>query len=518
MLVLRARGGDLRALDDYRQHIDTGIVGWAGRNRQRALVNDVARDPRFVPVPGIDTITSELALPLVAGDRVLGVLDIESDRPIGEDDAAAFEIVADQLGVAIANAELFATVEGMLDQTRLLYETSQRISTAMTVEEVVAAYLEQVALRGRYACTVVLYEFDAAGERIAVDLCGRWLPGHQGIDFTPERIPYTVRLLDPALDAGETVRISDVFTDPRASQTLREIQRASGRPALAFIPLIARGTRIGAVILSYPSVHSWPEAELRPYEITAAQLATALDTRMQQQLFYERGRQLAVVAERQRIARELHDSITQNLFSMTLAAQTISTAFERDAAEGNQRVGRLLELGQQALVEMRALLAELHPLESPSTPESTGGAVPTIYLVRRQGLVTALRTHVAGLTDDSVAVTLDSEGYISQPEEWEEPLFRIAQEALNNVAKHARARHVTIRLTTSEGQTYLAVTDDGVGFSSGPAPAGAAIGQLGLTSMRERAASLGARLDVRSAPGAGTTVEVILPAVKASRV
>ena len=116
----------------------------------------------------------------------------------------------------------------------------------------------------------------------------------------------------------------------RASPELREIQARDRRPAVAMIPLMARGRRIGLVILSSPSIHQWSSADLRLYQATAAQLANAIDTRFQQSLLYERGQELAVLEERQRLARELHDSVTQMLFSMTLIAQSLAPAWQRE--------------------------------------------------------------------------------------------------------------------------------------------------------------------------------------------
>jgi len=150
------------------------------------------------------------------------------------------------------------------------------------------------------------------------------------------------------------VRISNVYTDPRVSPALRALQAKSGRPALAMIPLIVRGERIGLVILSYPTIHDWLDAELHPYQITAAQLATAIDSRRQQARVAQHDQQFAVLEERRRLAAELHDSVTQLIFSTTLIAQSIGPAWRRDPAEGEQRVQRLLELSQTAQPGHRA--------------------------------------------------------------------------------------------------------------------------------------------------------------------
>jgi signal transduction histidine kinase len=275
------------------------------------------------------------------------------------------------------------------------------------------------------------------------------------------------------------------------------------------IPLIVRRLRIGLVILSYPAVYKWSESDLWPYQVTAAQLATAIDTRRQQLLLVQSSQQVAVLQERQRLARELHDSVTQLIFSMTLIAQSIAPVWARDPAEGQKRIDRLLELSQSALAEMRVLLFELRsPEERP--PALSGARVPGITYLRHEGLVAALRQHIASGQLSDLMISLESEGYRPQPLEVEVAVFRITQEALNNVGKHARATEVAIRLSESEGGLCLAVADDGVGFvvenGSGHSPGG-----LGLHTMRERARALGGRLEIKSMPGQGTTVKVYLP-------
>jgi signal transduction histidine kinase len=337
----------------------------------------------------MDDVCAELAVLVVVGDRLLGVLNVESTRPLSEEDAVDLESVADQLGVAIDNARLFARTQQTLAETQLLYETSRRMSTSMDVDEVIDAYLEQVAARGRYVCTVMLYAFDKVGQRTAAIIRGRWTP-REGRVHLEERLSYTRDAFDPLLDAGKTVTIADFRRDPRVSAELRCIQSGNKRPAWAMIPLMVRSQRIGLVILSYPFVHRWSEAGLQPYQATAALLAAAIDSRQQHLLLIERGQRLAVLEERQRLARELHDSVTQLVFSMTLIAQSIAPAWRRDSAEGERRVTRLLELGQSTLTEMRALLAELRPAEDTAVASAAEGAMPKISWVRRDGLEAAL--------------------------------------------------------------------------------------------------------------------------------
>ncbi|MBI1876730.1 MAG: GAF domain-containing protein [Chloroflexi bacterium] len=338
-LALRASSGlyTTAEIGNYHQKVDQGIVGAAIQARHYLLINDVWRDPRYLSIPSGDTISAELAVPIIIGERLVGALNIESEQPMGDEDAAGFEIIADQLGVAIENARLFEEIQSALNETQLLYQTSQRISTAMDVDEVIHAYLEQVAARGRYACSVVLYELDELGQRAATVVRGQW--NHEkGLLHLQDHMPYSRDALDPPLDTGQTITVADVAADPRVPAGLRVMQIEAGRPALAFIPLMVRGQRIGLVVLSDTGPHQWEPADLHAYQATAAQLATAIDSRRQHYLLSERGRQIAVLKERQRLARDLHDSVTQLIFSMTLIAQSIAPAWRRDQVEAERRI------------------------------------------------------------------------------------------------------------------------------------------------------------------------------------
>ena len=468
---------------------------------------------------------SVIGVPIRWRGEMIGFFGIGCEAPyrFTAQDQETLELFAQYAAVAIHNARLFEASKDALDEMRLLYETSQRIGLGRDVDDVITAYLEQVAQRTRYVCNVCLYEFDAEGQRTAVVVRGRWNPD-TGFQHLEDRVSYSKDDLDPVLDAGQTVTISDVRRDLRVSDDLRSMQEESGRLALAMIPLMVRGRRMGLVVLSYPGVYEWSETSLRPYHATAAQLAIAIDSRMQQRLLYERGQQLAVLQERDRLARELHDSVTQLLFSTTLIAQSIAPAWKRDPLEGQRRVDRLLELSQTALREMRSLLFELRPVEETEPPALRGGAGKALTgpeRVRRFGLLEALRALGTDFSHDGVQV--DVRTYEFSPANFraaggpgnettiEPDIYRIVQEALNNAIKHARAQEILVMLDGSDPeQLCLSISDDGVGFVPGSGEESQA-GGFGMKTMRERAESVGGSLRVISAPGKGTTIEVKIP-------
>jgi PAS domain S-box-containing protein len=203
--------------------------------------------------------------------------------------------------------------------------------------------------------------------------------------------------------------------------------------------------------------------------------------------------ELASSEERSHLARELHDSVTQALFSMTLLSRSIELLLDKDPSKVPEKLVSLRELQRDALAEMRALIFELRPGN-----------------IEEAGLIQALRTHSASLSGRiGLPVVVEADLAERPPIEVEETLYRIAQEALHNVVKHAGARQVRLEIGRVPDGVRIRVTDDGRGFDPTKVPDG----HLGLAGMRSRAERLGGRLSVTSTPGSGTTIEVVVPEV-----
>lgn len=203
----------------------------------------------------------------------------------------------------------------------------------------------------------------------------------------------------------------------------------------------------------------------------------------------EQAEQAAATAERERLARELHDSVTQTLYTVASMAEVLPEVWERYPEEGRRGLGSLRHLTRSALAEMRALLLELRP---------------AALAQRRLGeLVQQLAEAMEARTPTSIAVTVTGDREL--PDEVQVALYRIAQEALNNVVKHAQADEATVGLSHEADRTVLWIQDDGRGFE----PSAVESGGMGLENMNERARGIGAELVLRSQPGEGTEVRVI---------
>jgi len=206
--------------------------------------------------------------------------------------------------------------------------------------------------------------------------------------------------------------------------------------------------------------------------------------------------ELAAGQERAHLARELHDSVTQALFSMGLTLRTLELLLGSDTDAARVKLAELRELQKDALAEMRTLIFELRP----SSLES-------------DGLVQALRTHATAVQRRTgLIIVVDAEPIDRLPLPAEEALYRIGQEAIHNIVKHANASNATIRIVRDAGHVRLTVTDDGTGFDPDEVPRG----HLGLIGMRQRVELVGGELQVESRAGHGTSVEARLPAPEAA--
>jgi signal transduction histidine kinase len=214
------------------------------------------------------------------------------------------------------------------------------------------------------------------------------------------------------------------------------------------------------------------------------------------ELYTRHAETFAATEERNRLARELHDSVTQKLFSMTLSAEAARMIYDKDPAGVVTLLQRLQELSHDSLDEMRVLLKKLRP-----------------KTISHEGLIPALEQHIRERKDtDGLAVDLVVEGGSrSTSPHIEEPLFRVVQEALNNVVKHSGANSARIVLRLEKELLSLRIEDMGRGFNQAETEHGAA--HLGLSSMRERVSIMGGKFNIESEPGQGTRIYVEVPTI-----
>jgi len=300
-------------------------------------------------------------------------------------------------------------------------------------------------------------------------------------------LPRTHGLLGAMLEDPAPFRTRDIKQDPRYGGW------PSAHPLMSSfigVPIVSRGEIIGAFYCTdKEGAAEFTDEDQLFISMLAAHAASAIENAR----LFERSRELSVVEERNRLARDLHDSVTQTLFSVVLTAEATSTLLDRDIVQAKAQLARLQELSRDALKEMRSLIFELRSAE-----------------LEADGLVATLRKHldVVGRVR-RIPIELHVEGECRLAPDMEGELFRIAQEALNNALKHSRSQRIDVDLRIASGRVTLEVRDDGRGFD--PQAPNVRSKRLGLTSMRERAEAMGGRLRVESTPGEGTVVRVEVP-------
>jgi signal transduction histidine kinase len=296
-------------------------------------------------------------------------------------------------------------------------------------------------------------------------------------------LPRTHGMLGAMLHSPEPHRTHDITADPR----FRGWWPRAHPQMRSFlgVPIVARGEVIGAIYLTEREDGAdFTADDQRLIELLAAHAAIAIENAR----LHERSRELSIVSERNRLARDLHDNVTQRLFGVKLAAESALTLLDRDPRAAGVELKRVSDLARGAMEELRAVVFELRPAS-----------------LEAEGLATVLRKHVEVLrrvTGQAIDLHVCEVPRLGAARATQ--VLRIAQEALGNALRHADASRIEVRLNA----TSLTVSDDGVGFDpEGPEVRGQ---RLGLTSMEERAAEVGGVLTVRSERGLGTTVELLL--------
>jgi signal transduction histidine kinase len=286
------------------------------------------------------------------------------------------------------------------------------------------------------------------------------------------------------------IRIADVWGDHPQARSLRALfdNEASaliqGMHSWMWVPLAVKGRMIGEVGLAHEERNFFTSHHADLALSVANQAAiTIVNTELNRQ-----AQELAVLEERQKLARNLHDAINQSLFSAGLIAEVLPRLWERDQAEARRSLEDLRKLTRGAMAEMRALLAELRP--------------STLIDAELGDLLGLLANAFTGRTNVPAKVTVIGQGTL--PADVQVAIYRVCQEALNNIARHAAASTVEIHLAHNEKAVEVILRDNGKGFD----PDQITSGHYGLSMMRERAEGIGAHLSITSRPGHGTELTI----------
>jgi PAS domain S-box-containing protein len=379
-------------------------------------------------------------------------------------------------------------VEERTRELRTLLDVSQSVASTLDLQPLLTLILDQLNLVVENDGSALL---SLEGSDLVV--LSRRAPSSDGHVF-PDR--YTVEgheMMWESLSRGESVIIDDVRGDSPMAQAYARLLGEYLSDAFSYersfmaVPMMLKDRIVGLLSVSSSREGFYTPHHAELAHAIAQQAAIAIENAR----LYAQAQELAALEERQRLARELHDSVTQALFGINVAAHTARAQLERDPQKAYESIEYLRALAQGGMAEMRALLFELRPesLES-------------------EGLIVAIQKQTQALTarhEIPINLTLCDEPTTTLPVK--EALYRITQEALNNTFKHARPTSVSVTLTCIDDALVLEVEDVGGGFNANAEYPG----HLGLRTMAERAARLGGILKIESNAGKGTCLRATIP-------
>jgi signal transduction histidine kinase len=311
-----------------------------------------------------------------------------------------------------------------------------------------------------------------------------------------DRLPIDRGIMGAAARERQTQLVNDVRSDPRyvcpPGVTAAQAELA--------VPICLADRVLG--VLNVEGNRTFDDLDRRSLEVIADYLAVAIEnTRLS-----GRASATAVLAERQRLARDLHDNVTQILASMSLLSQTLTATWQRSPEEGEKRVARLQQLAQTAFAELRMLLRQLAPAEAtPPAISRQSRALVGLENLRTQALPGALTKLLATMVPDGIAVKTNFAGYVPQRLESEEALYRVCQEAVSNTIRHAGAKRLRIEAAVTERESVLRIADDGCGLGNEFRPG------VGLGSMRTRVEILKGNFRIVPNSPRGTQIEARIP-------
>jgi PAS domain S-box-containing protein len=375
--------------------------------------------------------------------------------------------------------ELRAEADRRLRELQALYEADEMLHRSLELQDVLQALVNLATeILGADKTSVLVWD---AGHKALIPGATR---GYQAdtvarmFQAPDDRITGLVAL------TKRPITVDDAASDPRVAHHITE---SEGIRSLLQVPIQVEDDEIfGVFCVNYCQAHAFTGAEERLLLALGQRAAVAIGNARQ----YQQAQDTAAVDERQRLARELHDAVTQTLFAAGLNAQALPQVWAADPEEGQRCMAELQRLTWGALAEMRTVLVELRP--AAITETSLGDLLQQL-------------AQAAAARDPLLTVDVSTEGQARLTPDAQVVFYRVAQEALNNVVKHAQARHVEIHLVCQSHGAELSIRDDGRGFD----PTGVGAGHFGLGIMRERVESIGGRLALHTRPMDGTRLQIV---------
>jgi signal transduction histidine kinase len=444
-------------------------------------------------------VYSYVGAPICTQGKLVGFLNLNSYTPdtFQPVQAKRLQAFADQAAVAIENARLHERLQDYIEQLeQRVFDRTRDLAALYEVTKIASESLDLETTLERTLDQVVATVGGSIGAVHLLDETGKMLRLVTRRNTPAETVDKVNQLLAQdaltgwVLEHSEPVVIPNITTDARLPPGMD----SAGFRAYAGVPMRIEGRAIGVLCVLSEAEHEYNIEDVALLASIADHTATAVENdRLRQQ-----AERAAILEERERLARDLHDSVSQSLYSLTLFAEAgCELAQVGETAEAEHYLRRVSTVAQVALKEMRLMLHDLHP-----------------PLLEQEGLVGALRQRLEAVEGRAhVETRFLADELIDLPAPIQDGLYRIACEALNNALKHAAATLVQVHIRVQGRGVALEIADDGRGFDLDTAGDS---GGMGLKSMRERAEKLGGTLRIQSTPGKGTQVTVRIAEVWAN--
>jgi signal transduction histidine kinase len=492
--IVAASGSDVleTGLQDTRVVPGSGLLGAVALQQETTRRLDTDAADLLPPLLFNPAISSGLAAPMFLDGQFQGALAVFGDHTFDEDEATVLTTVANQVAVALRNAELFERNERSLRELANLHEGLQAITSSLDMEHVLNNILTKAAaVSGAQIGSVMLLE-----------------DGHLVVRATFGTDGPTAQTLILGIGDGIAGKVVQTKKPILANDVQKHPSFRPGPPggivpkALLCVPMSLGEDVIGVINLSnYLRTDVFEQESVRVVTALASQTSIAVENaRLYQHLRAERDRLISLEEVlRQDLARDLHDGPVQRLAGMAMNIEVIKTLMSRDQPRALRELDELEALVHKTMREARTMLFELRPL-----------------VLETQGLPAALRSYADQFeTNTGLQVELEVDEDLDRfPPAVEQTIFSVIQEGLGNVRKHARATKVTVALHMERDQIVGRVTDDGRGFDVKAVQEGYAKREaqsLGLVNMVERAERIGGDFKLDSAPGRGTSVSISVP-------
>jgi signal transduction histidine kinase len=474
--------------------VGEGVVGWVVRHGATALIQDSSKDARYKVTGPERRAKTVLAAPLRAQDNLLGALVLvrAAKEPFGPEHQRLVEAIASQAAVAIDHARLFATERASRRRAEALLATAQAGSEAVTTTELLQRAVKQVAFAMRATAAAVILP-DEEGEIIeaAFDAADPPAFGLESLRSQPlTALPLMAALQEAAqpLVVQRTARPA-LFDDAFWSH--------SEAQALAAVPVRWQGRMIAALIVGFADAERLTPAEVELLDEIGRQVALGMERLRLQARVQDQQNEMAVVAERNRIARDMHDGLVQYVYALGLQLEHArDLVAEKPDAVAPVLTGSIQQTNH-VLSEMRTFIYQLRPIMMKE--KEIGQWVLDLCRQFQEATGIPVEAQVGAPAEEELSPAISI------------ALFRIIQETLANIYKHAQASRATLSLDFGPTGARLVIEDNGRGFDVEARPVRAIQQGHGLANIEERVRELGATLELESAPGAGTRLEAVFP-------